>query len=63
MTAPPPPPKPHATVDFETYSHAGLFLRDGKYVSMHGSTAKGDKGLAGVGTENYSPNEVLFVDQ
>jgi DNA polymerase len=44
----------HATLDFETYSEAGLFLRDGKYVSMHGSTSKGDKGLAGVGTENYA---------
>jgi DNA polymerase len=59
--APPPPPKPHATLDIETYSEAGLFLRDGKYVSMHGSTSKGDKGLAGVGTENYARHPTTEV--
>jgi len=64
MTLPPPPPPPreiHATGDFETYSEAGLFLLDGKYVSMHGSTAQTDKGLAGVGTENYARHPTTEV--
>ena len=61
VVGPPPPPQPHATGDFETRSEAGLFLRDGKYVSMHGSTAKGDKGLAGVGTENYARHPTTEV--
>lgn len=59
--APPPPPRPsypdepHATIDWETYSHAGLYLTDdGKYVSMHGSNKPDDKGLRGVGSAVYA---------
>lgn len=49
------PDAPHATIDWETYSHAGLFLtEDGKYVSMHGSTKASDKGLSGVGSAVYA---------
>lgn len=49
------PDAPHATIDWETYSHAGLFLtEDGKYVSMHGSTKASDKGLPGVGSAVYA---------
>ena len=63
VTAPeaPPPPRPsypdepHATIDWETYSHAGLYLTDdGKYVSMHGSNKPDDKGLRGVGAAVYA---------
>lgn len=60
-TAPPPPPSPNATVDFETYSEAGLYWNGSRYVSMHGSTKREDKGLAGVGVAVYAEHPTTEV--
>lgn len=51
---PRPPEPPHATIDWETYSAAGLHLVDGKYLSIHGSNKPSDKGLHGVGSAVYA---------
>lgn len=54
MSMPPPPPKPHATADFESRSEAGLYWNGEKWVSKHGSNKPSDKGLSGVGAHVYA---------
>lgn len=53
--------QPHATIDWETYSHAGLHLTDGKYLSMHGSNKPSDKGLRGVGSAVYAQHPTTEI--
>src|SRR5690554_65204 len=60
----PAPPEQHATIDFETYSEAGLYWDGERYVSMHGSNKASDKGLSGVGSAVYAEHpstEVLTL--
>ena len=64
MTNAPLPPEAHATIDFETYSEAGLYWDGSRYVSMHGSNKASDKGLSGVGSAVYAEHpstEVLTL--
>lgn len=58
---PPRPPEPHATIDFETYSEAGLYWNGEKYVSKHGSNKPSDKGLSGVGTAVYAEHPTTEI--
>lgn len=54
MSVVPSPPEQHATIDFETFSAAGMYWDGSRYVSMHGSNRKEDKGIAGVGSGVYA---------
>lgn len=55
------PPETHVTIDFETYSEAGLYWNGDRYVSMHGSSKASDKGLSGVGSAVYAEHPSTVV--